>query len=572
MNQPLNWGKLTLISIVIGYTVNYITYNLHTNQPSNHETTLSTGAIIHNKYLLLTDSIYQISQWNAPNEICQLDQCHLDHHQQTHNDSSSIDALEVAVSDLNLYNVVCDDDDRHYRQHSHSNQHKYTIHDRFSGGAYGDIYYARRVDSQPDTSIKYVLKRLDHTQSSHYNIYTSGLREIYFGELLHNQSHIVQYIENFEFDDSLWLVYEYGGISLYDYIYTLSSDNRRIPSQNWYEMKNIAHMYNNIVPINSESSNHSDSILIVSQCDGCVGNMDPLNSIDNSLSYISTPNDKNQLKSIIYQLLLSIQIVHAHNVTHRDIKPNNILLSHDGTIEHTSTLPSHEHHIPNIYVNLCDFGSAIDNLSLNSHILYPLYNYTLELQSTSSYSPPETIFTNQQYYPQNPYSYDIWSIGMYTSGGEYEMSYCMSQLINIDSVCCIVFLIGILIIELITGTNQIYLIDDKTRLTIDARLPNVDQSIRNNAYILRSMIEMCIYTTSTQSSYDKSHHNSIIVNECTESDFHEYIKRLDITHQGFDDIRLLRLVRQMLIWDPNQRISIDDALADSYFDDVREAN
>eukprot|EP00049_Salpingoeca_infusionum_P019357 m.361513 g.361513 ORF g.361513 m.361513 type:complete len:402 (-) comp19653_c0_seq1:421-1626(-) len=88
-----------------------------------------------------------------------------------------------------------------------------------------------------------------------------------------------------------------------------------------------------------------------------------------------------QLKKITFQLLKALEFCHANNVIHRDVKPENILISR------------------NNIVKLCDFGFA-------RSLVGPGAIYT-EYVATRWYRAPELLVGDTQYGPP----VDVWAIG-----------------------------------------------------------------------------------------------------------------------------------------------------------------
>ncbi|XP_054714546.1 cyclin-dependent kinase-like 4 isoform X2 [Uloborus diversus] len=85
-------------------------------------------------------------------------------------------------------------------------------------------------------------------------------------------------------------------------------------------------------------------------------------------------------KRILWQTLQAINFCHQHNCIHRDVKPENILLTKDGIVK------------------LCDFGFA-RNLS-------PGENYT-DYVATRWYRAPELLVGDTHYGP----AVDVWAVG-----------------------------------------------------------------------------------------------------------------------------------------------------------------
>jgi cyclin-dependent kinase len=87
------------------------------------------------------------------------------------------------------------------------------------------------------------------------------------------------------------------------------------------------------------------------------------------------------VKSYLYQLLKGIEYIHKHKVLHRDLKPQNLLVSKEGIIK------------------IADFGLA-------RGYGIPVKNYTHEVV-TLWYRPPDVLLGNKTYGT----TVDIWSIG-----------------------------------------------------------------------------------------------------------------------------------------------------------------
>lgn len=89
-----------------------------------------------------------------------------------------------------------------------------------------------------------------------------------------------------------------------------------------------------------------------------------------------------QVKVIIYQLLLALEYCHSNRIVHRDLKPQNILVDRE-----------------TLSIKLADFGLArVYN--------YPLREYTHEI-ITLWYRAPEVLLGAEKYLP----TVDSWSVG-----------------------------------------------------------------------------------------------------------------------------------------------------------------
>jgi len=90
--------------------------------------------------------------------------------------------------------------------------------------------------------------------------------------------------------------------------------------------------------------------------------------------------DSLTLQKIVYQTLSAVMYCHDHNCIHRDVKPENILITKEGTVK------------------LCDFGFA--------RVLSVGDEYT-DYVATRWYRAPELLVGDTQYGPP----VDVWAIG-----------------------------------------------------------------------------------------------------------------------------------------------------------------
>lgn len=91
--------------------------------------------------------------------------------------------------------------------------------------------------------------------------------------------------------------------------------------------------------------------------------------------------DENTVRRILWQVLKGIEFCHVHNIIHRDVKPENILVSRSGVVK------------------LCDFGFA-------RTLAQPGESYT-DYVATRWYRAPELLVGDTKYGK----AVDIWAIG-----------------------------------------------------------------------------------------------------------------------------------------------------------------
>ncbi|XP_042012031.1 probable inactive protein kinase At3g63330 [Salvia splendens] len=190
-------------------------------------------------------------------------------------------------------------------------------------------------------------------------------------------------------------------------------------------------------------------------------------------------------------------------------------------------------------LRIIDFGSAVNDFTVKHFYgsLGPSSN-----EQTSGYAPPEA-FLNVSWYkgPSTVTSkYDMWSV-------------------------------GVVIMEMILGSPNVFQINSKTQALLDQQLKGWNDNLKELAYKLRSLMEMCILIPGISS---KLHQNggtnsqsssSPVPWKCSEEYFSYLIRSRDPLQLGFPNIWALRLVRGLLEWDPESRLSVDDALRHPYF-------
>ncbi|XP_052731586.1 uncharacterized protein LOC108325860 isoform X3 [Vigna angularis] len=260
----------------------------------------------------------------------------------------------------------------------------------------------------------------------------------------------------------------------------------------------------------------------------------------------TTEEGQAEMRNLIWQLLLALKSCHDRNITHRDIKPENMVICFEDqeTGRCLKEIPTKVNN-SSTKMRIIDFGSGLDEYTLNN-----LYGSTgpSRAEQTYEYTPPEALLNATWY--QGPTSstlkYDMWSV-------------------------------GVVMLELVLGTPDVFQINALTRTLLDQHLEGWNEGVRELAYKLRSFMELCILIPgiSRSSSFSKKYDtvNQVGVSpaswKCSEEFFSRQIRNRDPLKIGFSNIWALRLVRRLLHWDPEDRPSIDEALQHPYFQHPR---
>ncbi|OIT32873.1 putative inactive protein kinase [Nicotiana attenuata] len=131
--------------------------------------------------------------------------------------------------------------------------------------------------------------------------------------------------------------------------------------------------------------------------------------------------------------------------------------------------------------------------------------------------------------------------------------------------------VGVVILELVLGTPDMFQVSSRTRALLDQHLEGWNESLKELAYKLRSFMEMCILSSGVTSKLHqtKAKYDQASVSpapwKCSEEFFSRQIKNRDPLKIGFPNIWALRLVRELLQWNPEDRPSVDEALKHPYF-------
>lgn len=447
---------------------------------------------------------------------------------------------------------------------------RYVLKKRFGRGSYGEVWLAFNWNyhqgsntsnsSLPDENLL-ILKRIMVEKGA--AVYLSGLREKYFGEIFMNASnrlggslsagistsvlnesqfdfygllettdpmayetgnswtsenlfeekfhggfyeeglnHIARYVESFESQaNEIWLVFRYEGVSLSKLMYTVEEETNADEER--------AEKVNHVQMLRPSKWWHWLK---------------------------TTKAGQEQMRSLIWQLLMALKSCHDRNITHRDIKPENMVLcfEEEDTGRCLKGIPNGENFTTKM--RIIDFGSAMDEFTLKH-----LYGSTgpSRVEQTNEYTPPEALLHSNWYLrPTNTtLKYDMWSV-------------------------------GVVMLELILGSPNVFQISSHTRILLDRHIKGWNEGLKELAYKLRSFMELCILIPGSFLRHHRTTNQagaSPASWKCSEEFFSHQIKSRDPLTLGFPNVWALRLVRQLLLWDPEERLSVDDALQHPYF-------
>ncbi|XP_022145966.1 probable protein phosphatase 2C 51 isoform X5 [Momordica charantia] len=235
-------------------------------------------------------------------------------------------------------------------------------------------------------------------------------------------------------------------------------------------------------------------------------------------------------------MLMALKSCHDRNITHRDIKPENMVICFEdqatGRCLNGSRWGDENF---STKMRIIDFGSAIDAFTVKH-----LYGSTgpSRAEQTLDYAPPEALLNSSWYQEMSSSTlkYDMWSV-------------------------------GVVMLELILGSPNVFQVSDLTRVLLDQHLQGWNEGLKELAYKLRTFMELCILIPGSSSKSKKSDHQggSPASWKCSEEVFGHQIRSRDPLKLGFPNVWALRLVRNLLQWNPEDRLSVDDALRHPYF-------
>ncbi|DBA74684.1 TPA: hypothetical protein ACH3X2_009349 [Trebouxia sp. C0005] len=285
------------------------------------------------------------------------------------------------------------------------------------------------------------------------------------------------------------------------------------------------------------------------------------------------PQSQEVVRDLLRQMLSALALLQAANITHRDVKPENVLLRAMNLAAAAAGLPLS---VGDLHVRLIDFGSAVDKHSIEH--LYSTEGPSDDEQ-TAEYAPPEALLA--RYWSGRPvvkrtWPYDMWSL-------------------------------GVVWLEMVLATPHVFQISPRTAAVLQRRLQHSSQAEAALAYFLRGLMELCIYPPRpAQASFPQSksqpelrednveagiapegdasplidcdqpgqygsrcrqqrHDSAPLSASCTDEAIRKVIQDRDPTHQGLPNQAAVRLLLSLLHWNPANRPTAAEALRHAFF-------
>ena len=248
--------------------------------------------------------------------------------------------------------------------------------------------------------------------------------------------------------------------------------------------------------------------------------------------------EEDQVQMILYNILCGLNYIHSANILHRDLKTANILIYND------------------CQVKICDFGIStsipsvrkMTNIeSLDSQALQSSKDTTPALNrdltkhvGTRWYRAHELILLDKNY--GKPI--DMWSIG-----------------------CIIGELCGMIEENMPSYTKRRPILEGKSCFPLSpinqggSRYQAIDASSDQLALILK----LTGTPSNEQASFIKEKDSLAYLRSF------QFQKRTLLSDQfPYSSNSILKLMERMLLFDPRSRITVEEALSDSYFDNIRD--
>jgi len=220
------------------------------------------------------------------------------------------------------------------------------------------------------------------------------------------------------------------------------------------------------------------------------------------------PYPMTQARHIAYQLIKSVRFLHRNELTHTDLKPENVLfVAHDYEVVYNPKKKCDKKQVKDSAIRLIDFGSATFDHEHHSTIV-----------STRHYRSPEVILELGWQQPC-----DVWSVG------------------------CIIF-------ELYTGYTLFQTHDNREHLAMMERI------LGTIPYRMAKKSKKSKYFWHGRLDWDERSFNGRYVKE-TCKPLRRYLMGDSDEHR-----QLFDLIERMLEYDPQHRITMEEAIRHPFFD------
>ena len=249
------------------------------------------------------------------------------------------------------------------------------------------------------------------------------------------------------------------------------------------------------------------------------------------------------IREILRQVLSSLAELHSIGVTHRDVKPENLIVSLRGV--------GSEGRVGTPLIRLADFGSADTTpIGLPPELWPSPLRRPSRAELTTDYESPEVIFAAQpDAETDRSAAYDIWSV-------------------------------GVMLVELVIGTSKVWGVSDRARSIIEALLPQEDAAVKEMAFTLRSMADLCVFVpelgdelptadgaagSAEQRKARRAAKRAGAKGQtadaaCGDAEMASSLQQRDPHGVGLPSASGRDLLRRLLAWEPTERIMASEAL------------
>lgn len=242
------------------------------------------------------------------------------------------------------------------------------------------------------------------------------------------------------------------------------------------------------------------------------------------------------------QSLVALATLHARNITHRDLKPPNLILRVSAASPASAAAGLATAAVPPLPaamrpdVRLADFGSAVDDEVTRPHGLgmYPDGGPTVG-EETEGYQPPEAALGGEAYAVARPCSYDLWSM-------------------------------GIVILELLLGTPHVLPLSRRAEAVLRLKYSSQPPAVMSRLLAANALAEHCILPAAAASDPAAVSRYGRKGAACSKAEFVSRVLASDPLREILslaEAPRLLELIDLawlLLRWRPEERLSASQAL------------